>query len=174
MKVKLLSTTLIICCLSGCVAEKDDPFLNALKGLNNSLASVNSTMSGQNNDYSSALIAPTTEPLLTMQKGAWKNINSILNVTACQPKNTDIASKLKGFGSHNAHISGLNPKMYTKNHRQGCLDVKRIDGFEEESANAFKFSALFESPQSKESIRMHYKMIQETNGEWLLKYYDNY
>jgi hypothetical protein len=54
------------------------------------------------------------------------------------------------------------------------LNVKRIDGFEKESANAFKFSALFESPQSKESVRMYYKIIQETNGEWLLKYYNNY
>ena len=174
MKLKLLSMILTVFCLSGCVAEKDDPFLNALKGLNKTLGSVNNTMSGTNNDYSSALISPRSEPLLTMQKGAWKNMNSILNVTACQRKNGAVASKLKGFGSHDAFISGLNPKTYTRNHRQGCLTVKRIDGFEQESANAFKFSTLFESPQSKESIRMNYKMIQETNGEWLLKYYNNY
>jgi len=171
MKIKLLLTSLIICCFSGCVAEKDDSFLNALKGLNKSLASVNSTMSsaGQNNNYSSALIAPTTEPLLSMQKGAWKNINSILNISACTAKNKSIYSKLIGFSSHDASIGNVNPKAYTPNHRQGCLTVKRIDGFEQISANSFKFSALFESPQSKESTRKEYQMIQETNGEWLLK-----
>ena len=39
MRLKLLSTTLIILSISGCVAEKDDPILNGLKNLNSVLSS---------------------------------------------------------------------------------------------------------------------------------------
>lgn len=52
-------------------------------------------------------------------------------------------------------------------HKSGCMSVSRIDGFKKESANAFAFRVIYQSPQSQETATRRYVAVKQPDGAWL-------
>lgn len=47
------------------------------------------------------------------------------------------------------------------------MSVSRIDGFKKESANAFQFRVIYQSPQSQETATRRYVAVKQPDGAWL-------
>jgi hypothetical protein len=105
--------------------------------------------------------------LLQAREEAKDNIEKILALSACYP-DWQISRYLapysmEGRSDHEAPMLGMNyhPKSQ-------CLGVVRIDNWKMTAKNAFSFRAVFVSEASAESRSIHYEMVKQPDGAWLL------
>lgn len=158
----------------------------ALQGINDSLATTNnvlSSASGQNSksalvgikeqDFSKVVKPLPNKIAEANMKEAMPTINKALSIIACgqrvNARSYETMAIRYGTSDSNWQAVFL-PVFAMDNHRSGCVDIERVDGYQQIAKNAFRFNALYVSPQSGESRSIQYKMIKEPSGEWLFKF----
>jgi hypothetical protein len=105
--------------------------------------------------------------LLQAREEAKDNIEKILAISACFPgwqiHRYLAAYSMEGRGDHETPMLGMNyhPKSQ-------CLGIARIDNWKMSAKNAFSFRAVFVSEASAESRSIHYEMVKQPDGTWLL------
>lgn len=149
---------------------------SALKEVNGDLATTNNALSGIKEQNVSRVVKPLPNKIATENmKEAMPTINKTLSIIACAPKNAygnlSYQNRVMRYATSDSFNQNIFlPGAVMANHRTGCLDIERIDNYQQVAKNAFMFNALYVSPQSGESKNIQYKMIKEPSGEWLFKF----
>lgn len=114
-------------------------------------------------------------PLDKTIKDATPTIEDILRLHSCwfaHQGDTESANPLGIYAAPNTNlwysVLWSRPTKMNYNPQDTCVSVYRVQGWSMPAANALKFEAIFRSDASKETRTVHYEIVRQPGGEWLL------
>ncbi|MCL2345607.1 MAG: hypothetical protein FWC58_07110 [Desulfobulbus sp.] len=107
------------------------------------------------------------QKLNQMIASAQPTIEKVVGLIACGAKGNRLGQYTDPGSS--ASMVFVSPLITMQYHKSGCLNPIRVAGWEKKSANALSFIVDYVSPQSEESVRRNYTVIQQPTGEWLFR-----
>ncbi len=145
--------------------------LEATKGINNTLSSLNS---GMNKPYidegakQSISLATNKANPPTDATGLFNDakpaLEHFIGLIACNADDRQLAAYVD---PDKGTFALVKPHVNLSYHKSGCLNVLRINGIQRKAANTLYFKVQYLSPQSEESTSRNYLAIKQPDGEWL-------